>query len=52
MRRKRFNDFIGACVSPDTRARLEDIAEKRLVSLSELARGYIEDGLAREGVKC
>lgn len=30
MRRKRFNDFVGACVSPDMRAKLEDVAERRL----------------------
>jgi hypothetical protein len=52
MRRKRFNDYVGACVSPDIRAKLEDVAERRLVSLSELARSYIEEGLAREGIKC
>lgn len=52
MRRKRFNDYVGACVSPDIRAKLEDVAERRLVSLSELARSYIEEGLARDGVTC
>lgn len=52
MRRKRVNDFVGVCVSPDTRAKLEDVAERRLVSLSELARSYIEEGLARDGIKC
>jgi hypothetical protein len=52
MRRKRFSDFVGACVSPATRADLERIAEEKMVSLSELARAYIEEGLARDGVTC
>jgi hypothetical protein len=34
------------------RAKLEDVAERRLVSLSELARSYIKEGLARDGVTC
>lgn len=52
MRRKRLNDFIGICVSPATRADLERIADEKMVSLSELARAYIEEGLAEEGMKC
>ncbi len=52
MRRKRFNDFIGACVSAATREELERVADEKMVSLSELARAYIEEGLARDGVTC
>jgi hypothetical protein len=52
MRRKRFNDFVGTCILPETREALERISDKKLVSLSELTRKYIEEGLARDGVTC
>lgn len=52
MRRKRFNEFVGTCVLPETRNALEKISEEKLISLSELTRKYIEEGLARDGVTC
>lgn len=48
MKRRRYNEFVGTCVLPETRSALEDLAEKRFLSLSELTRQYIAEGIARD----
>lgn len=52
MRRKRLNERIGTAILAETREALERISDKKLVSLSELTRQYIEEGISREEMPC
>ncbi len=49
MRRKRLTGAICVKVGPKIRAQIEQAADSRDLTLSELARAYIEEGLARDG---
>jgi hypothetical protein len=51
MRRKRFGDIISTCITPAAHEKLEKIADIKVMSLSELTRLYIEEGLARAGAE-
>ena len=51
MRRKRFGDIISTCITPAAREKLEKIADTKVMSLSELTRLYIEEGIARAGAE-
>lgn len=48
--RDRLSDYISLKCSPQFRAKMESAAESRELSISELARSYIRDGLIRDGV--
>jgi hypothetical protein len=50
--RVRLSDSITAKLDPQMRYALERVARQRERNMSELARGYIEEGLRRDGVAC
>ena len=47
MKRKRMSDIISVKISTDMRDEIDDIAHQRRVSMSELLREYIGDGIKR-----
>jgi len=47
MKRKRMSDIISVKISTDMRDEIDEIAHQRRVSMSELLREYIGDGIKR-----
>jgi len=52
MRRKRLTGMLCVKIGPKIKEQIERVSDSRELTLSELARSYIEAGLARDGIKC
>jgi hypothetical protein len=50
-RRRRLTGAICLKLRPKTREQFEQVADAKDLTLSELARAYIEEALAREGAE-
>lgn len=48
MKRKRMSDIVSLKIPTDMRDEIDDIAYHRRVSMSELIREYIGDGIKRD----
>lgn len=51
-KRLRLSDTVCLKISPVIREKIERAANLKELTMSELARAYIEEGLARDGVTC
>jgi len=51
-KRLRLSDTVCLKITPKIRERIERAASTKELTMSELARAYIEEGLARDGVTC
>lgn len=51
-RRQRYTGAICLKLRPQMLERFEQVADAKDLTLSELARAYIEAGLVREGAEC
>lgn len=52
MRRKRLTEDLCLKLGPRVKEEFERVADSKELTLSELARIYIEQGLARDGITC
>lgn len=52
MRKRRLTGALSLKIGPKIKAQFERAADLREMTLSELARAYIEEGLVRDGVAC
>ena len=52
MRRKKLTGALCLKVSPRIKEQIAHAADKKELTLSELTRAYIMDGLRRDGVTC
>ncbi|WP_461457979.1 hypothetical protein [Methanothrix sp.] len=52
MRRKRLTGMLCVKIGPKIKEQIARVSDSRELTLSELARAYIEEGLARDGVTC
>jgi len=50
MKKPRMTDIVTLKIYPETRDVIDEIAMQRHVSMSELIREYIEEGIRREGL--
>jgi len=49
VKRLRLSDMVCLKITPGIREKIEQIADAKELTMSELARAYIEEGLARDG---
>jgi hypothetical protein len=51
MMRNRLSDLVTVKISPPVRIVVEKLARQRETGMSEIVRGYLLDGLRRDGIE-
>jgi hypothetical protein len=52
MKRSRLSDSLALRLTVHERMSIESVAEQKDLAMAELARAYIREGLARDGIAC